>query len=59
MSPTVPSDKYTVCFKGQFRDEMAFFDERDLIHQQYVIAAALVHINLDSTAAIERLKEAI
>jgi hypothetical protein len=47
MSPTVPSDKYTVCFKGQFRDEMAFFDERDLIHQIYVISAALVHINLD------------
>jgi len=47
MSPTVPTDQYTVCFKGRFRDEMSFFDERDLIHQQYVIAAALVHINLD------------
>lgn len=47
MSPTVAADVYTVCFKGKYRDEMSFFDERDLIHQQYVIAAALVHINLD------------
>lgn len=47
MSPTVSTDIYTVCFNGKFRDEMSFFDERDLIHQQYVISAALVHINLD------------
>lgn len=43
----VPTDLYTVCFKGKFRDEIASFDERDLIHQMYVISAALVHINLD------------
>ena len=47
LSVVVPTDIYTVCFKGKFRDEMSFYDKRDLIHQQYVIAASLVHIDLD------------
>lgn len=47
LCPQVPTDLYTVCFKGKFRDEIASYDERDLIHQMYVISAALVHINLD------------
>jgi len=40
MSP-IPEDKYTVCFKGQFRDQMSFNDRRDLIHNAAVIVQAL------------------
>ncbi len=38
---TVEQDKYTVCFKGEFRDEESDNDKRDLIHGAAVIMQAL------------------
>jgi len=40
----IEQDKYTTCFKGQFRDEIANSDKRDLIHQSSVIIQALAVI---------------
>ncbi len=40
----VEQDKYTTCFKGEFRDEMSHSDKRDLVHQSAVIIQALAVI---------------
>lgn len=37
----VSQDKYTTCFKGEYRDEIANSDKRDLVHQSAVIIQAL------------------
>ena len=37
----IPEDRFTVCFKGEFRDQMSFNDRRDLTHQAAVIVQAL------------------
>jgi len=41
---TVQQDKYTVCFKGEFRDCMDHYDKRDLIHHSSVMIRALAVI---------------
>ena len=38
---TVEQDKFTACFKGEFRDEISFCDTRDLTHQAAVFVQAL------------------
>ena len=40
----VKEDKYTVCFKGEFRDEESNNDKRDLIHNAAVLVQALAII---------------
>jgi len=40
----VAQDKYTTCFKGEFRDELNYSDKRDLVHQSAVIIQALAAI---------------
>lgn len=47
----VKQDTFTMCFKGPHRDDMRFYDRRDLIDTQYVIAWALSHDELDRLAA--------
>lgn len=37
----VQQDIYTLCFKGEFRDDMRFNDRRDLVHTAAVIVQAL------------------
>lgn len=37
----IPEDRFTVCFKGQFRDQISFNDRRDLAHTAAVIVQAL------------------
>lgn len=37
----VEQDRYTVCFKGEHRDEMSHNDKRDLTHQAAVLIQAL------------------
>lgn len=37
----VKRDIYTVCFKGNHRDEISLHDKRDLIHNSSVIIQAL------------------
>ena len=37
----IKQDKYTTCFKGEFRDEISHSDKRDLIHQAAVLVQAL------------------
>ncbi len=44
---TVAQDKFTTCFKGEFRDEMSHSDKRDLIHQSSVIIRALAVVEKD------------
>lgn len=46
-STPVKQDKYTVCFKGPHRDDMAFYDKRDITHQIAVMSNALAHIEED------------
>jgi len=41
---SVDQDKYTTCFKGEFRDETAGSDKRDLVHQIAVLTQALAVI---------------
>lgn len=41
---TVEQDKYTICFKGEHRDEMSHSDKRDLTHNGAVIMQALAVI---------------
>jgi len=43
-APIVHEDKYTSCFKGEFRDEIAHFDKRDLIHNAAVLIQAVAVI---------------
>lgn len=40
----VKQDKFTTCFKGEFRDEISFSDKRDLIHQAAVLIQSLAII---------------
>lgn len=40
----VPEDRYTVCLKTEFRDDIRFNDERDLSHQAAVLVWALAVI---------------
>ncbi len=40
-SREVKQDKFTTCFKGPYRDEMANSDKRDLVHQAAVLVQAL------------------
>ena len=40
----VEQDKYTVCFKGQHRDETSYNDKRDLMHNAAVLNMALAII---------------
>lgn len=40
----IKQDKYTVCFKGEHRDEISRNDKRDLIHNSAVIVQALAAI---------------
>ena len=37
----VAEDRYTLCFKGEFRDDIRFYDRRDLVHTAAVIIQAL------------------
>ena len=37
----IGEDRYTLCFKGEFRDDMRFYDRRDLVHTAAVIVQAL------------------
>lgn len=37
----VEQDKFTTCFKGEFRDEISHSDKRDLTHQASVLVQAL------------------
>lgn len=37
----VPQDIYTVCMKGPNRDDMCFYDKRDLTHEAAVLAQAV------------------
>ena len=39
--PPVEQDKFTLCFKGEFRDQTSYHDKRDLTHQASVIAQSL------------------
>lgn len=50
----VKDDIYTLCFHGEFRDAMDFYDRRDLVDQTNVITSALSHIELDMMQDIER-----
>ncbi len=43
----IPEDIYTLCFKGEFRDNMSFNDRRDLVDTAQVIITALSNIELD------------
>lgn len=43
----IPEDRYTVCFKGEFRDEISFNDKRDLVHNAAVLVQALAVIEND------------
>ena len=47
MAP-VPEDIYTLCFKGELRDDVSFNDKRDLVHHAHVIMGALAHIEEDA-----------
>lgn len=49
MAP-VEGDRYTLCFHGEFRSDMSFYDRRDLVDQMHVIAVAMSHIELDMLA---------
>ncbi len=40
----IKGDTYTVCFKGEHDDRMAFFDNRDLTHQAAVLAQTLAAV---------------
>jgi hypothetical protein len=40
----VLQDKYTVCFKGPYRDVMDFYDKRDLIHHSSVMLQAVAAV---------------
>ena len=37
----VAQDRYTVCFKGDHRDDMTFHDKRDLMHNSTIMMQAL------------------
>lgn len=37
----IEQDKFTTCFKGEFRDEISFSDKRDIIHQAAVLVQAI------------------
>jgi len=52
MAP-VQQDIYTKCFHGEFRDDIRFYDRRDLVDEMSVIATALSHIELDMMSASE------
>lgn len=43
-SRPVDQDKYTICFKGEHRDEISYNDKRDLVHNGAVIIQALAVI---------------
>lgn len=53
---SIPEDRYTKCFHGEFRNDMTFHDRRDLIDEMNVIASALSHIELDSIEELESKK---
>lgn len=40
----VEQDKYTLCFRGEFKDEISHNDKRDLVHQAAVIMQAMAII---------------
>jgi hypothetical protein len=44
MNTTLRQDVYTLCFKGDYDDDIKLFDKRDLVHQMAVIAEALAII---------------
>jgi len=43
----IPQDKYTLCFKGEHRDEMTCNDKRDLMHNASVIIQAMGAVQKD------------
>ena len=43
----IEQDRYTVCFKGEYRDAIDHYDKRDLIHHTAVMAQALACIQSD------------
>ena len=43
----IDQDKYTLCFKGQYRDDISYNDKRDLIHNAAVLMQALAIIEED------------
>jgi hypothetical protein len=43
-SRSVEQDKYTVCFKGEYRDAIDHYDKRDLIHHSSVMMQALAAV---------------
>ena len=43
----IEQDKYTTCFKGEYRDEISYSDKRDLVHNAAVLVQALAVIEKD------------
>lgn len=43
----VEQDKYTVCFKGEFRDTEEYYDKRDLLHHSSVMLQAVAVVQMD------------
>lgn len=43
----VPQDRYTVCFKGPYRDAKDYYDKRDLIHHASVMLQAVAAVERD------------
>lgn len=50
---TVEQNKYTVCFKGQYRDSISGNDKRDLTHNAAVLIQALAIIEEDDMEEIK------
>ena len=43
----IKQDRYTVCFKGEYRNETSYHDKRDLTHNAAVLTQALAVITKD------------
>ncbi len=43
----ISGDEYTLCFKGDHRDDVSYHDKRDLVHNAAVIVQALAVIQRD------------
>lgn len=46
-SRPVDQDKYTTCFKGAGRDDIHYYDKRDLIHHASVMLQAVAVVEKD------------
>jgi len=43
----VEQDRYTVCYKGPYRDDKHYYDKRDLIHHASVMMQAVAVVERD------------